>query len=94
LTAAVVDTSQWTPALNGFDLEDSVLLFQLTSYQGNNSVAKTFADATEIQWAMYVMNNRIGTITTNGRVLLEGTNSLRVFAEDPLSCPQSLLPVL
>lgn len=72
--------------LNGFDLEDSVLLFSLNFMPRTNN-----SDVTDISFVemplkfsgMDVMNNRIDTITTNGVITLEGTNSVSAFAEDP-----------
>lgn len=74
------------PELNGFELEDSVLLFSINFMpKSDNSTTTdiTFAQMPLKFSGMDIMNNRIDTITTDGTVVLEGTNSLRAFAEDP-----------
>jgi hypothetical protein len=74
------------PDLNGFDLGDSVLLFTVNFMPVSDNSVTT--DVAFVQMplkfsGMDVMNNRIDTITTDGTIVLEGTNSLRAFAEDP-----------
>ena len=73
-------------SLMGFGLPDSVILFSLNFMPKTNN-----SDVTEIAFSemplrfsgMDAMNNRIDTITTNGVLRLEGTSSIRAFAEDP-----------
>jgi hypothetical protein len=72
--------------LNGFDLEDSVLLFSLNFMPKSNNSATTaiaFAQMPLKFSGMDVMNNRIDTVTTDGTIVLEGTSSLHAFAGDP-----------
>ena len=74
------------PDLNGFDLGDSVLLFSLNFMPKSDNSATTaiaFGHVPLKFSGMDVMNNRIDTITTDGTIVLEGTSSLRAFAEDP-----------
>ncbi|TXF89452.1 T9SS type A sorting domain-containing protein [Neolewinella aurantiaca] len=72
--------------LEGFALEDSVILFSLNFMPKSNLSAVTEISFSEMPLrfsGMDVMNNRIDTITTNGVINLEGTNAVSAFAEDP-----------
>lgn len=72
--------------LNGFEVEDSVLLFSLNFMPRTSN-----SDVTEINFGheplsfsgMDIMSNRIDTVTTDGIIRLEGTSSVSAFAEDP-----------
>lgn len=73
-------------SLEGFDLEDSVVLFSINFMPKTNNSEVTSISFSEMPLrfsGMDVMNNRIDTITTDGTITLEGTNSVSAFAEDP-----------
>ncbi len=73
-------------SLLGFDLPDSVVLFSLDFMPRTNNSEVTEISFGEIPLrfsGMDVANNRIDTLTANGTLTLEGTSSVRAFAEDP-----------